>query len=58
MLSGETANTHFTVYGLTRSGLEPTIYHTQCEHAKYYTTDAEAKLIYVRNVKLFNEQKL
>jgi hypothetical protein len=28
------------VFGLTRSGLKPTIYHTQCEHANQYTTDA------------------
>jgi hypothetical protein len=28
MLSGEATNTDFTVFGLTRSGLEPTIYRT------------------------------
>ena len=26
--------------GLTRMGLEPTIYHTRGEHANHYTTDA------------------
>ena len=28
------------VFGLTRSGLEPTIYHTQGEHANHYITYA------------------
>ena len=27
------------VFGLMRPGLEPTIYHTRCEHANHYTTD-------------------
>ena len=27
------------VFGLTRSGLDPTIYHTRGEHANHYTTD-------------------
>jgi len=31
MLSGEATNTNFTVFGLTRSGIEPTIYHTRDE---------------------------
>ena len=30
----------FLVFGLTRSGLEPTNYHTPNEHANNYTTDA------------------
>ena len=39
MLSGEaTTNTNFIVFGLTRSGLEPTIYHTRGEHVNHYTT--------------------
>jgi hypothetical protein len=29
VLSGEATNTNFIVLGLTRSGLEPTIYHTR-----------------------------
>jgi hypothetical protein len=36
---GEATDTNFTVLGLTRSGLEPTIYRTQGEHANHYTTD-------------------
>ena len=32
-------NTNFIVFGLTRSGLVPTIYHTRGEHANHYTTD-------------------
>jgi hypothetical protein len=38
MLSGEATNTN--VFGLARSALEPTIYHTLGEHAFHYTTDA------------------
>jgi hypothetical protein len=40
MLSGEATNTNFIVFGLTRTGLEPTIYHSRVEHANLYTTDA------------------
>jgi hypothetical protein len=36
----EKTNTNFIVFGLTRSGLEPTIYRTRGEHANHYTTDA------------------
>jgi hypothetical protein len=39
MLSGEATNTNFIVFGLTRPELEPTIYHTQGEHANHYATD-------------------
>jgi len=39
MLSGEATYTNFIVFGLTRSGLEPTIYHTQDEHDNYSTSD-------------------
>ena len=35
MLSGETTNTNFTVFGLTRSELEPTIYRTRGKHANH-----------------------
>jgi hypothetical protein len=40
VLSEEATNTSFIVFGLTRPGLEPTIYHTRGEHANHYTTDA------------------
>jgi hypothetical protein len=40
VLSGEATNTNFKVFGLTRPGLEPTIYRTRGEHANHYTTDA------------------
>ena len=40
MPSLEAINTNFIVFGLTRLGLEPTIYHTPGEHANHYTTDA------------------
>ena len=39
VLRGAATNTKFIVIGLTRSVLEPTIYHTQGGHANYYTTD-------------------
>jgi hypothetical protein len=40
MLSGETTNTNFIVFGLTQPGLEPTIYCTRGEHANQYATNA------------------
>ena len=40
MLCGEATHTNFVVFGLTRSGLEPTIYYTRAEHANHYNTDA------------------
>jgi hypothetical protein len=40
VLSGEATNTNFIFIGLTRPGLEPTIYHTWGEHANHYTTNA------------------
>jgi hypothetical protein len=39
VLSGEATKTNCIVFGLTRSGLEPTIYHTRGEHANHYTID-------------------
>jgi hypothetical protein len=40
VLSGEATYTSFTVFGLTRSVLEPTTYRTRCEHTNHYVTDA------------------
>ena len=37
---GEATNSNSIVFGLTRLGLEPTIYRTQDQHANHYTTDA------------------
>jgi hypothetical protein len=39
-ISGESTNTNVIVFGLSRPGLEPTIYHTRGEHANHYATDA------------------
>jgi len=33
VLNGEATNTNFIVFGLTRSGLETTIYRTRGDHA-------------------------
>ena len=40
-LSEKVTNTNFMIFGLTRPGLEPTIYHTRGEHANHhhYTAD-------------------
>jgi hypothetical protein len=35
-----TGNTNFLVLGLTRSGLEPTIFRTRDEHANHYAAEA------------------
>ena len=52
--SGEATNTNYIVFGLTRSGLEPTIYRTQDEHANHYTTDAvDIFSINIKNVLKF-----
>jgi hypothetical protein len=40
VLSGEAINTNFIVLGLTRPGLEPTIYRTEGERTNHYATDA------------------
>jgi len=47
MLSGEAANTEFTVFCLTRLGLEP----TRDEHATNYTTDAIRSIKFVKFLK-------
>ena len=50
MLSAEAPNTNFIVFGLTRPGLESTIYHTRGEHANHYTTDAVVQRMIVYNI--------
>jgi hypothetical protein len=45
MFSGEAANTDCIVFGLTRPGLEPMIYHTRGEHANQYATDAATTVL-------------
>ena len=40
VLSGDATSTNFIVFGVTLSGLEPTIYFTRDAHANHYTTDA------------------
>jgi hypothetical protein len=44
LLSGETANTNVIVFTLTRSGLEPMLYHTRGEHANHYTADVVSSI--------------
>ena len=39
MLSGEATNTNFIVFGLTRPGIDPTIYRNRGEHANNHTND-------------------
>jgi hypothetical protein len=46
MLSGKATNTNFIVFGLTRWGLELTIYRTLSEYANHYTIDVAKKYIY------------
>ena len=50
VLSGDPTHTNCIVFGLTRSGLEPTIYHTRGEHANHYTTDVV--LVFKRGILL------
>ena len=44
MLSAEATNNKITVFGLTRSGVEPMIYHTRGKHANHYTTNEVTKI--------------
>ena len=39
-LSGAATQTNFIAFGLTRPGLETTIYRIRREHANHFTTDA------------------
>ena len=58
MLSGEATNTNFIVFGLTRPGLELTIYRTWGEHANHYTTDAVQFLVSQMFVTLMSSDRL
>jgi hypothetical protein len=40
MISKGVADTNLEVFCLQRPEFEPTIYHSQVEHAKHYTTEA------------------
>ena len=55
MLSGEATSTNLTVFGLTRSGLEPTIYRTRGEHANHSNTSAVKDDSYIINNTISNE---
>ena len=50
VLSEEATNTNFIVFGLTRPGLEPTIFRTRDEHANHYAMNYTLKLKH--NIKL------
>jgi hypothetical protein len=41
VLSGEIINTNFKVFGLTRSGIEPTIHRIRGDPANRYNTDVD-----------------
>jgi hypothetical protein len=53
MLSGEATNTNSLFFGLTRPGLESTIYRIRGEHANHYATDA----VYVENHRYLSLQR-
>ena len=50
MLIGEATNTNFIIFGLTQTGLEPTIYRTRNEHTNHYATDA------IHTIKMLQDQ--
>ena len=58
MLSREATNTNLIVFGLTRQGLEPTIYCTRGEHGNHYTTDAVSSLILLYPLKKLFEYNI
>jgi hypothetical protein len=47
VLSGETTNTNFIVFGLTQSGLDPKIYRPRGEQANHYTIDVVESVLKV-----------
>ena len=57
MLSGEATNTNFIVFGLTRPGLESTIYHTRSEYANHYTTDAVSFIGRINSTNIFEQMR-
>ena len=54
VFSGEATNSNFIIFGLTRSGLEPTMYCTRGEHVDHYTTDA---IIWRNSCRIVNKEK-
>jgi hypothetical protein len=52
VLSGEAANTNFTVFGLTGPGIEPKISHTRSEQSNHYTTDLSLTLTVICYIKM------
>ena len=54
MFIKETANIKLIVFGLTRPGLEPTVYSTRGEHANHYTTDTVEPLIIILYIVQFH----
>jgi hypothetical protein len=58
VLSVEATNTNFVVFGLTRLGLEPTIFRTRGEYANDYTTDAVSPAHKIANVEQSLEEIL
>ena len=47
VLSGETTNTNFIVFGLIQSGLDPKIYRPRGEQANHYTIDVVESVLKV-----------
>ena len=54
MLNGESTNTNFIVFCLTRSGLPPTIYCTRGEHTNHYVINVVVVLMSTKNVSGFD----
>ena len=49
----EATNSNFIVFGLTRPGLEPTMYSTRGEHVNHYATDA---IIWRNSCRIVNKE--
>jgi hypothetical protein len=54
VLNGESTNTNFIVFCLTRSGLPPTIYCTRGEHTNHYVINVVVVLMSTKNVSGFD----
>ena len=55
-LIGNATNTNFLVFGVTRSGLEHTIYRTRGKHHNHYIIDAIFKSFFLPYLGLHNAQ--
>ena len=50
MPSRDAEHANFTIFGLTRTEIEPMIYRTRCEHTNHYTMDVIGRFYFIFGV--------